>query len=33
LFDMQVLVQAISLIVAFGILAVLAVRPDGARRR
>ena len=29
---MQVLVQAISLIVAFGILAVLAVRPKGSRR-
>lgn len=29
---MQVLVQAISLIVAFGILAILAVRPNGSRR-
>jgi hypothetical protein len=29
---MQVLVQAISLIVAFGILAVLAVRPNSSRR-
>jgi len=29
---MQLLVQGISLIVAFGILAVLAVRPDGSRR-
>ena len=29
---MQVLIQAISLIVAFAILAVLAVRPNGSRR-
>ena len=29
---MQVLVQAISLIVAFGILAILAVRPNDSRR-
>ncbi len=29
---MQVLVQAISLIVAFGVLAILAVRPNGSRR-
>jgi hypothetical protein len=29
---MQVLIQVISLIVAFGILAVLAVRPNGSRR-
>ncbi len=29
---MQVVIQAISLIVAFGILAVLAVCPDGSRR-
>jgi len=29
---MQVLIQAISLIVAFGILAVLAVRPNSSRR-
>jgi len=29
---MRVFVQGISLIVAFGILAVLAVRPDGRRR-
>jgi hypothetical protein len=29
---MQVLIQAVSLIVAFGILAVLAVRPNDSRR-
>lgn len=29
---MEVLVQGISLVVAFGILAVLAVRPKGSRR-
>jgi|JI10StandDraft_1071094.scaffolds.fasta_scaffold356664_2 preprotein translocase subunit YajC len=29
---MQVLVQALSLIVAFGILAILAVRPNDSRR-
>lgn len=29
---MQVVVQAISLIVAFGILAILAVRPNNSRR-
>jgi hypothetical protein len=29
---MQVIIQAVSLILAFGILAVLAVRPNGSRR-
>jgi hypothetical protein len=29
---MQVLIQGISLVVAFGVLAVLAVRPNGGRR-
>jgi len=29
---MEVIVQGISLVVAFGILAVLAVRPNGSRR-
>lgn len=29
---MEVLVQGISLVVAFGILAVLAVRPNDSRR-
>jgi hypothetical protein len=29
---MQIVIQAISLIAAFGILAVLAVRPDSSRR-
>ncbi len=29
---MQVLIQGISLVLAFGILAVLAVRPSGGRR-
>ena len=29
---MQVLLQALSLIVAFGILAILAVRPNDSRR-
>jgi hypothetical protein len=29
---MEVLIQGISLIVAFGILAVLAVKPNGSRR-
>lgn len=29
---MEILVQGISLVVAFGILAVLAVRPNGSRR-
>lgn len=29
---MQVLIQGISLVLAFGILAVLAVRPSGRRR-
>jgi hypothetical protein len=29
---MEVIVQGISLVVAFGILAVLAVRPNGGRR-
>jgi hypothetical protein len=30
--DMQVLIQGISLVLAFGILAVLAVKPNGGRR-
>jgi len=29
---MEILVQGISLVVAFGILAVLAVRPNNSRR-
>ncbi len=29
---MEILIQAISLLVAFGILAVLAVRPNDSRR-
>lgn len=29
---MEVLLQGISLVVAFGILAVLAVKPNGSRR-
>lgn len=29
---MQVLIQGISLVIAFGILAVLAVRPNGGSR-
>jgi hypothetical protein len=29
---MQVIIQAASLIIAFAILAVLAVRPNGSRR-
>lgn len=29
---MQVIIQGISLVVAFGVLAVLAVRPNGGRR-
>jgi hypothetical protein len=29
---MEVLIQGISLVVAFGILAVLAVKPNGSRR-
>lgn len=29
---MQVIIQAASLILAFGILAVLAVRPNGSQR-
>jgi hypothetical protein len=29
---MEILIQAISLVVAFGILAVLAVRPNDSRR-
>lgn len=29
---MQVLIQGISLVLAFGLLAVLAVRPNGGRR-
>jgi hypothetical protein len=30
--DMQFLIQGISLVLAFGILAVLAVRPSGGPR-
>jgi hypothetical protein len=30
---MQVLIQAVSLIIAFGVLAMLAVRPSDAGRR
>lgn len=29
---MQVIIQAASLVVAFAILAILAVRPNGSRR-
>ncbi len=29
---MQILIQGISLVIAFGILAVLAVRPNSGRR-
>jgi hypothetical protein len=29
--DMEILIQGISLVVAFGVLAVLAVRPNNGR--
>lgn len=29
---MQVLIQGVSLVLAFGLLAVLAVKPNGGRR-